>query len=127
LDGEREIIEKVQDVTVSGDRDALKQVFLILLDNALKHSLGRITITAETAGKQAVISIIDCGPGMPSDTLEHVFDRFYRGEAASEVNGFGLGLPIAKALVEAQGGRISLESQVDCGTVARVYLALLPA
>jgi two-component system, OmpR family, sensor kinase len=126
LDGDREIITNLQDVRVLGDRDALKQVLLILLDNALKHSEGRIIITAENVGKQVMISVRDCGPGMAADTLEHVFDRFYRGEAAQEINGFGLGLPIAKALVEAQGGKINLESQVDCGTVVRVVLPCLP-
>ncbi len=119
---EREIFENIQDVTVLGDRDALKQVLVILLDNGLKHSQGAITISAEEVGKQVVISVRDQGPGMTLDTLEHVFDRFYRGEVVDEVSGFGLGLPIAKALVEAQGGKINLESQVNCSTVARVYL-----
>jgi two-component system, OmpR family, sensor kinase len=122
LDQQREIVENMQDVSVLGDRDALKQVLLILMDNGLKHSQGAIAVSAETVGKQVMISVRDRGPGMAPDTLEHVFDRFYRGEAAQEVNGFGLGLPIAKALVEAQGGKISLESQVPLGTVVRVYL-----
>ena len=119
---DREIFENTQDITLLGDRDALKQVLLILLDNGLKHSQGTISISAEPIDNQVMISVRDSGPGMAPDTLEHVFDRFYRGEAAQEVNGFGLGLPIAKALVEAQGGKISLESQVNSGTVARVYL-----
>lgn len=122
LDPQRQIFENTQDVAATGDRDALKQVLLILLDNGLKHSQGAITVSAEAAGLQVVISIRDSGPGMAPDTLAHVFDRFFRGEAAQGEKGFGLGLPIAKALVEAQEGKIILESQVGCGTVARVVL-----
>ncbi|MBP1693851.1 MAG: sensor protein CutS [Chloroflexi bacterium] len=118
----RQIVEQAQDVTVLGDRDAIKQVLLILLDNALKYSQGEIVVTAEAAGKQVVLSVCDQGSGIAPDTIEHVFDRFYRGELDPSVPGFGLGLPIAKALVEAQGGQITLESQVDHGTRARVQL-----
>lgn len=119
----REIIPAVQDVTVLGDRDALKQVVLILLDNALKHTQGSITVSAESAGSQVVISVQDTGSGMPPDMLQHVFDRFYRGETDPSVSGFGLGLPIAKALVEGQGGTIAIESQPGSGSVVRVHLA----
>ena len=126
LDKEREIVEAVQDVTVLGDRDALKQVLLILLDNALKHSRGTIRVTAETEGAQVVISVIDNSPGIAPDTLQHVFDRFYRGEADPAVPGFGLGLPIAKALIEGQGGTIVIESQLGRGSIVRVNLPRTP-
>ena len=126
LDKEREIVEAVQDVTVLGDRDALKQVLLILLDNALKHSRGTIRVTAETEGAQVVISVIDNSPGIAPDTLQHVFDRFYRGEADPTVPGFGLGLAIAKALIEEQGGTIAIESQLGSGSIVRVNLPRSP-
>ena len=126
MDKEREIVEAVQDVTVLGDRDALKQVLLILLDNALKHSRGTIRVTAETEGAQVVISVIDNSPGIAPDTLQHVFDRFYRGEADPAVPGFGLGLPIAKALIEGQGGTIVIESQLGRGSIVRVNLPRTP-
>jgi signal transduction histidine kinase len=121
----REITETVQDVTAVGDRDALKQVLLILLDNALKYSQGSIQVTAEAAGAQVVVCVHDDGPGMDADTLEHVFDRFYRGEAEPAVPGFGLGLPIAKALIEGQSGAINLESQPGRGSTVRVVLPLI--
>jgi two-component system, OmpR family, sensor kinase len=122
LDEHREITATVQDVTVLGDRDAIKQVVMILLDNALKHTQGPITISAESAGDQVVISVQDTGPGIPSEMLQHVFDRFYRGEVEPAVPGFGLGLPIAKALVEGQGGTIAIESQPGSGCVVSVSL-----
>jgi signal transduction histidine kinase len=112
----------VQDVTALGDQDALKQVVLILLDNALKHTQGTITIFAETAGDQVAIAVQDTGPGIPPDTLEHAFDRFYRGQADPSVPGFGLGLPIAKALVEGMGGTIAIHSQPESGSTVRVNL-----
>jgi signal transduction histidine kinase len=111
-----------EDVTVLGGQDALKQVLLILLDNALKHSPGTIQITAEVVGAQVVIGVHDNGPGIAPETLEHVFDRFYRGDAGLAVPGFGLGLPIAKALIEGQGGTIAIESQPVSGTIVRMHL-----
>lgn len=62
----------------------------------------------------------DSGEGISPETLEHLFDRFYRGEEASAIPGFGLGLPIAKALAEARGGEIRLESRVGQGTLVTV-------
>jgi two-component system OmpR family sensor kinase len=124
LDPQRLINETIQEVFVMGDRDALKQILLILLDNALKYSQGEIQVSAEVMGAQVTISVRDRGPGIPAEMLEHVFDRFYRGEIVRGTPGFGLGLPIAKALVEAQGGTISLESRVGEGSVVWVKLPL---
>ncbi len=126
LDLEREIVAEVQELTVLGDRDALKQVLLILLDNALKYSAGKIVITAEKTGEQVTIKVLDNGQGIAPGALEHVFDRFYRGEDVSGISGFGLGLPIAKALVEEQSGKISLENRLDNGTAASVQLPSSP-
>jgi len=122
------------DVAVIGDQDALKQVLLILMDNALKHTTGTITVTTtcldgpETrfSGKNLVsnvaLSIRDTGPGMDPTVLPHVFERFYRGDEGRGRPGIGLGLPIAKALVEAQNGTITVESQVEQGSVLTVTL-----
>lgn len=124
LDPQREIVEAVQEVTVLGDRDATKQVLLILLDNALKHSQGTVTVTAGPDQTQVEISVGDVGPGIDPEALPHVFDRFYRGEASSAVPGFGLGLSIAKSLAEGQGGSIAVESQLGVGSTVRVRLPL---
>ena len=117
LDPQRQInLDIPEDLSILGDRDAFKQVALILLDNALKHSSGNINVTAQQMGKQVEIRVQDFGEGIPADKLEHVFDRFYRGDDTSTIPGFGLGLPIAKTLVEAQDGEIILESQVGKGS-----------
>jgi signal transduction histidine kinase len=125
LDSQREIVATVQDASLLGDRDASKQVLLIVLDNALKHSQGPIAVNAGPVDSQVEISVRDVGPGIPPEALPHVFDRFYRAEPSAAVPGFGLGLSIAKSLVEGQGGRITIESQVGAGSTVRVRLPKL--
>jgi two-component system OmpR family sensor kinase len=124
LDPQREIIEDVQGVSVVGDRDALKQVLLILLDNAIKYTTEEITVSNKTIENQILICVSDKGPEIPREKLERVFDRFYRGETDSNVQGFGLGLPIAKALVEGQGGKIEIQSESTQGTTVKINLPL---
>jgi signal transduction histidine kinase len=102
-------------VNINGDRDAFKQVLLILLDNAIKHSSGDVTVNAVTTNKETTVIVEDTGAGIPPDKLSRVFDRFYRVDEESQSNGFGLGLPIARSLVEAQGGSIQIESQAGEG------------
>lgn len=67
-------------LVIRGDRDAIKQIILIGLDNAMKHSDGEIQVNAQSIGSQVEIHIKDQDEGIPADILEHVFDRFYRGE-----------------------------------------------
>ena len=117
LDPGREIRLTAGNLSVLGDRDALKQVSLIALDNALKHSSGPITVTAQPSGSQVEIRVQDFGPGIPPERLERIFDRFYRGEESLTLSGFGLGLPIAKALVEGMDGKIRMESEVMQGSL----------
>ncbi|MFZ3079396.1 MAG: ATP-binding protein [Bellilinea sp.] len=124
LDTQREITETVEEVTALGDRDAVKQILLVLLDNALKHTPGSVNVAAKAADGQVELSVRDSGPGMPPELLGHIFDRFDRGETDANVPGFGLGLPIAKALAEGQGGAIQIESQVGMGTRVTVLLPL---
>jgi signal transduction histidine kinase len=130
LDPQRAITcDDLPDVLVVADRDALKQVLLILMDNALTHTTGPITVSATTADPTSLkdtpgiaISICDAGPGIDPETLSHVFERFYRGQEARTSAGIGLGLPIAKALVEAQDGTLVLESQSGRSTTATITL-----
>ncbi len=122
------------DVAVLAEADALKQVLLILLDNALKHTGGEITIAAQATEERVVMSVRDTGPGIEPDLLPHLFERFSRGKTGqvetgigteSEIGaeaGLGLGLAIARALVEAQNGTIAVESQVGLGSVFTVVL-----
>ena len=121
LDEKRQITLNSQvDIEISGDQDSFKQVVLILLDNALKHSGGAVEIQVEPSGKLVEINIVDQGPCIPPGELEWIFDRFYRGDSSNLTPGFGLGLPIAKGLVESMGGTIEIESIIDRGTVVRL-------
>ena len=106
------------------DKDRLQQVLLNIVDNALKftHPSGRIEILARSEGQEAVlIQVCDTGQGIPPEALPHVFDRFYRADSSrsrspQHAGGNGLGLAIARELVEAQGGSITIESKPGEGT-----------
>lgn len=102
-------------------RDGLKQVLLILLDNALKYTPGSVEVEAEAREDFVEIRVRDHGAGIPEEKLTHVFDRFYRGGSASGT-GFGLGLSIAKSLVDAMGGQLAIESRVGAGSTAIISL-----
>ncbi len=113
--------------TVHGDRVRLRQVLLILLDNALRFtpSGGTIRLASHVSGRDVAITVVDSGPGIPPDHLPHIFERFYQVPGqAGEGRGNGLGLSIAKGLVEAHHGKISIASQIGKGTSVQI---LLPA
>jgi signal transduction histidine kinase len=124
------VIDGVADVVVSGNRDALKQVLLILLDNALKYtpSAGTVSIHAAAQGEHITIAVRDTGVGIAPAVLPHIFERFYRGDAARTGEGAGLGLSIAKTLIEVQHGTIVIESAPGQGTAVILTLpqAALP-
>lgn len=125
LDPERTIsCEAPAEAAVVGDRDALKQVMLILLDNARVHTPRRAAIDVSAAANdgRVAISVRDTGNGIPPQLLPHIFERFYRGEVSRSGPGTGLGLSIAKELVEAQGGALTVESQLGKGSVFTVTL-----
>ena len=117
-----------QDVPFEGDHDRLKQVVINLVGNALKAGATRVTLGSELASDAAHIhlTVQDDGPGIPQDQLERLFDRFYRLEdsRSRDQGGAGLGLSIAKGIVDAHGGRIWLESELGQGTTAHVELPL---
>lgn len=126
LDPQKQITLDVPvDLSILGDRDAFKQVMLVLLDNAIKHSTGKIKISARKLDTTVEIRVQDHGDGISPETLGHVFDRFYRGTDGATGPGLGLGLPIAKALVERIGGAIAIESELGKGSI--VILQLLAA
>jgi signal transduction histidine kinase len=116
------LVEKVADdlPSVAGDEGRLLQVFDNLLGNAIKFSPdgGQITVAVEDAGSAVQVSIADQGIGIPEDQLDRVFDRFYQvdGSARRRFAGIGLGLAIARRIVEAHGGRIWAESGVGRGS-----------
>ncbi len=104
---------------VRGDRERLLQVFGNLLGNAVKFTPagGRIVVAARVEGTGWVRFLVrDSGPGIPSEQLEHVFDRFWQGKRSSGRRGAGLGLAIARGIVEAHGGVIQASSEIGVGT-----------
>jgi signal transduction histidine kinase len=110
---------------VHADRERLAQVLANLVSNALRYTPdgGAITLSAEAAGDHVLLRVADTGPGIKSEHLPHVFQRFYRADASRPANGeSGLGLAIAKSLVEAQGGTIQVESTVGQGATFTVAL-----
>ncbi len=110
-----------------GDPTRLRQVLLILLDNALRHTPagGSIALSAQARGRQVEIVVSDTGSGIAPEHLPHVFERFYRANGG-EGAGSGLGLAIAHALVTAQQGQIRIESEAGQGTRVTLTLPAAP-
>lgn len=115
-----------EDVTFEADADRLKQVLINLVSNALKAGAQTVTLRSERVGAEVRLSVQDDGPGIPADQLERLFDRFYRLEdsRSRDQGGAGLGLSIARGIVDAHGGRIWLDSEVGRGTTAHVQLPI---
>jgi signal transduction histidine kinase len=99
----------------------LGEVLANLLSNALRHTPpdGSVVVAAEPASAGVSFTVTDTGAGIVADALPHVFDRFVKSKDSP---GAGLGLPIAKAIVESHGGRIAAESETGRGTTVRVFL-----
>lgn len=115
---------------VVGDIDRLEQVFSNLLDNALKHTPqgGVVTISARQASADLVeISVADTGPGIPSEELPHVFERFYQADAVAGKSGAGLGLAITREIVRAHRGEIEARSPSGGGAQFIVKLPIKPS
>jgi signal transduction histidine kinase len=113
---------------IKGDRTRLRQVLIILLDNAMQYTPanGLITVSTELMNRMVKISVQDSGCGIPPGHLEHVFERFYQADSSkgTENRGNGLGLSIAKSLIEAHEGRISIESSAGNGTTVEFFIPL---
>ena len=106
-----------------GDRVAIRQALINLLDNAIKFSPvgGQITIRLSDVPSGAAIDVIDSGPGVAADARPRIFDRFYRADGI-DASGTGLGLSIARGAVEATGGHLTLESTGPTGSTFRITL-----
>ncbi len=111
---------------VNVDRDRIRQVLVNLLTNAHEYSPdgASIRVTAASRDAEVQLSVSDNGPGMPDDQLEHIFERFTRGDAGltQHVGGTGLGLAISKSLVELHGGTIEAASALGRGSTFYVRL-----
>jgi PAS domain S-box-containing protein len=110
---------------VWADRARLHQILENLLGNALKFSRSKVTIGAKAERAAVLFWVADDGPGIEADALPHVFDRFWQATGAGH-EGVGLGLSIVKSLVEAQGGRVWVESTAGAGATFLFTLPLAP-
>jgi len=117
-------------LNVLGDSGGLSQVFINLINNAVKFSPEGNTVEVlaakSDAEREARISVIDHGLGIPSDAKPHLFERFYRARnvTVAEIPGSGVGLYIVKSIVDELGGRIEVKSELNQGTTFTVYLKL---
>ncbi len=117
-----------EEVSVQGDKMRLARVLLNLVDNAVKYTPkgGRVILSLAKKGDEAYISIRDTGIGISKEDQEKIFERFYRVDKSRsrEIGGTGLGLAICKRIIEAHGGRISVDSEIGKGSTFTVILPL---
>ncbi|RNB84051.1 sensor histidine kinase [Brevibacillus nitrificans] len=115
---------------IEADLDQLSQVWMNLITNSIKFSkpAGAIWIRMTTKDGSVTVSLEDQGSGIAKEDLPHIFDRFYKGDKSRErvKSGSGLGLSIAKKIIEIHGGQITVQSTLDKGTVFNVTLPLPP-
>lgn len=111
----------IQDSSILIIEDDLYQIIFNLVENGIKYNTtgGKLTVTLDREEENAVISVRDTGVGIPEESVEHVFERFYRVDKARarKTGGSGLGLSIVRNMVERNGGQISLESKVGEGSL----------
>lgn len=122
------------EATVLGDPDALRQLLLVLLDNAIKYSAptGSVTVglrvgQLQAGDREAKVSVVDTGIGIARDEAPLIFERFYRADRARRTGGTGLGLAIGKWIAEAHEGKIEVESEPGSGSIFTVTLPVRPA
>jgi signal transduction histidine kinase len=114
---------------VWADADRLYEVVTNLMDNAAKYSppQSEVVLDVQTEGREAVISVSDSGPGIPTEAHSHIFEKFYRLDSgdAKETYGYGLGLYLCRRLVESMNGRIWVESEPGRGATFRFTMPLV--
>jgi two-component system OmpR family sensor kinase len=129
VDPDRPVTASVAEgVAVDGDEGRLRQVVANLIGNALVHTPPGtpVQVKVSRAGSEAVLEVHDDGPGMPEPVAKRAFERFYRADPARSrhAGGSGLGLSIVRAIVQAHGGAVAIETAAGVGTTVRVTLPL---
>ena len=121
-------VDAPADVTVAADRTRLEQVAANLIDNAVKYTPagGRVDVEVRREHGAAILRVRDTGPGIPPDELPRIFDRLFRGDRSRAERGLGLGLSLVRAIVQAHGGTVSVESEPGKGSVFTVSLPTQP-
>jgi signal transduction histidine kinase len=122
-----EIVNKINDLKIQGNKQTLVELFVIFLDNAIKYSpqKTKIKLTSKKTDNHILVYIADQGVGIEEKDLPHLFDRFYQADKARiklGMTGYGLGLSIAKEIVEKHHGLIKVQSQPEKGTTFIVQL-----
>jgi len=127
LDNKIRINSRIENLKIHGDKKSLTELFVILLDNAIKYGKQNSSVKINTLKEdgKVIISVSDNGIGIDDKDLPHIFDRFYRAEKSrskENVSGYGLGLSIAKKIVEIHNGLIAVESEKGKGATFTVTL-----
>lgn len=121
--GKRKVKKDIKTSFVTGNKDALVELVSILLDNAFKYSGTKPNVSVKVA--RGVIEVSDKGVGIAEVDIPHIFERFYRAESSrskKDVDGYGLGLPIAKEIADLHGATLEVDSEVGKGTTMRVKI-----
>lgn len=120
----RTLIANIQSVDVNIEGEKLKQLLIILLENAVKYTRDgdRIKVSLKKADNSCVLCVADTGIGIADGDEEKIFERFYRGENAKNKQGTGLGLAIARTITEEVGGRIYANHNIPSGILITAVL-----
>lgn len=121
------IISNVKDTKIEVEKNTLTELFVILLDNAVKYSGKgkKVTVESSKTDGHIIVKVADQGIGITKEDVPHIFERFYRGDKSrtkSDTDGYGLGLSIAKEIVSKHNGSIAVESDSGKGTIFSVKL-----
>lgn len=124
MEKQQRFTSDLPDVPFTGNRELMQHLWLNLIGNAVKYTPegGEITLTLTQAGKNAVVRVADTGEGMTEETRQHLFDPYFQGDSSRSVQGLGLGLSIAKRIVELCEGEIAVESAPGEGSIFTVTL-----
>lgn len=123
------LVTDIAALTIEGDAGSLRELLHILLENAIKYSPdgGKVRLTAAKEGGQAVIAIKDQGIGIKASDVPHIFERFYRADnsrAKTHIDGYGLGLSIAKSIVDMHKGALTVSSTPGKGSTFTISLPI---
>lgn len=122
--GGKALVANIEHCDMPADREKIKQLLSVLLENSMKYTSegDRITVRLRNSKDGCVLTVTDTGIGVPKADLERIFDRFYRAENAKDTPGTGLGLPIAQAIAEGMGGSIKAVQNIPSGLEMVVHL-----